>query len=193
VRVRVARSRPCSGAYDVVVSEPTPSRRLRGGAILEDPLVRELLALRLVAVLTTLEPDGSVHAVPIWISAEHGEIVLATGSASRKVRNLERDPRATIVLHDSRPGCDIAGVTLRGRIEIVRGAAAAPLIERVHLRYVTAAGLGRSEVRAFLGSDDVALRFLPESATTWDERASAAARVLRESGEALPLEPTTPR
>jgi hypothetical protein len=28
---------------------------------------------------------------------------------------------------------------------------------------------------------------------TWDERPSGAARVLRESGTALPLEPTSPR
>lgn len=175
------------------MSEPTPSRGLRGDAVLGDPLVRELLAARLVGVLTTLERDGSVHAVPLWLSGENGEIVFATGSASRKVRNLERDPRATLVLHDSRPGAEVCGASLRGRVEIVRGPEARPLIQRVHRRYVTAGGLARPEMKEFLKFDDVALRFHPDAAVTWDERASAAARVLRESGEALPLEPTTPR
>jgi PPOX class probable F420-dependent enzyme len=161
--------------------------------VLADPLVRELLDLRLVAVLSTLEPDGAVHAVPVWVAREGGEILLATGSASRKVRNLERDTRATLVLHDSRAGMEICGASLRGRAEIVYGADAQSLIELVHLRYVTGAGLRLPEVRSFLGSDDVALRFGPESAFTWDERASAAALALRESGEALPLEPTAPR
>ena len=45
---------------------PTPSRELRGSAVLSDPLVRELLELRLVAVLATNEPDGTVHAIPLW-------------------------------------------------------------------------------------------------------------------------------
>ena len=175
------------------VSEPTPSRSLRGDAILTDPLLQELLAVRLVGVLATLEPDGSVHAVPMWLSGEGGEIVLATGSRSRKARNLERDSRATLVLHDSRPGAEVCGVSLRGRVELVRGDEAKSLVARVHRHYVEPDGLRLAEVEAFLGFDDVALRFHPEIAVTWDERGSDAARALRESGHALPIEPTTPR
>jgi len=176
-----------------VVSEPQPSRVLRDEAILADPLVKELLAARLVGVLATLEPDGSVHAVPMWLVGDDREIVLATGSRSRKLRNLERDDRATLVLHDSRPGAEVCGVSLRGRVELVRGDPARPLVERVHRRYVEADGLRLREVQGFLAFDDVALRFHPEAAVTWDERGSDAARVLRESGLALPIEPTAPR
>jgi PPOX class probable F420-dependent enzyme len=174
------------------VSGPTPSRSLHGPAALADPLVAELLALRLVAVLATLEPDGSVHAVPLWFCPGDGEILLATGSASRKVRNLERDPRATLVLHDSRPGFEVCGCTIRGRVAIVRGEAAAPLVDLVHRRYVAPEGLALPALRAFLDSDDTALRFLPERALTWDERGSAEALALRAAGAALPLQPVTP-
>jgi len=129
----------------------------------------------------------------MWLSGETGEIVLATGSNSRKVRNLERDDRATLTLHDSRPGCEVCGASLQGRVEIVRAPAAAPLVDLVHKRYVRATGLAVPEVEAFLGHDDVALRFRPERAITWDERASVAAQALRRSGAALPLETTAPR
>jgi PPOX class probable F420-dependent enzyme len=175
------------------MSEPTPSRRLAGADVLRDPLVRELLAMRLVGVLTTLEPDGSVHAVPMWLAPGDGAILLATGSRSRKVRNLERDPRATLVLHDSRPGAEVCGGSIRGRVELIRGAAAVALIKEVHRRYVGDARERLPEVEAFLGSDDVAFRFVPEAAITWDERGSDAAAVLRESAAAFPLEPTSPR
>jgi PPOX class probable F420-dependent enzyme len=161
--------------------------------VLADRLVQELLAARLIGVLATLEPDGSIHAVPMWTAPSKDEILLATGSGSRKVRNLQRDPRATLVLHDSRPGAEVCGASIRGRVEVIRGAAARPLIARVHGRYVSDRGLSVREVSEFLASDDVALRFAPETATTWDERPSAAARALRETGRALPLEPTTPR
>jgi PPOX class probable F420-dependent enzyme len=161
--------------------------------VFHDELVRELLAARIVAVLATLEPDGSVHAVPMWFAPAEGSVLLATGSRSRKTRNLERDPRATLVLHDSRPGFEVCGASLRGRVEIVRGAAAQPLADEVHRRYVGDAGRALPETAEFLDSDDVALRFVPEAAVTWDERASVAARSLRDSGAALPLRPTSPR
>ena len=175
------------------MSEPTPSRRLAGAAVLRDPLVRELLEMRLIGVLATLEPDGSVHAVPMWIASGDGAILLGTGSRSRKVRNLERDPRATLVLHDSRPGAEVCGASIRGRVELVRGDEAASLVRDVHRRYVGDARERLPEVEAFLGSDDVAFRFVPEAAFTWDERRSDAARVLHEAAAAYPLEPTTAR
>jgi PPOX class probable F420-dependent enzyme len=175
------------------MAEPTPSSELRAGAVLRDSLVRELLAARLVGVLTTLEPDGSVHAVPMWLAATEDGIAFATSSRSRKLRNLERDPRATLVLHDSRAGMEICGVSLRGRVDIVRGADAAPLIQLVHRRYVTVAGLALPETRTFLDSDDVALLLVPEAVVSWDERRNPATLAVRDAGVALPLEPTTPR
>lgn len=174
-------------------SAPTPSRLLRGEAVLADTLVQELLDARLVGVLSTVERDGSIHAVALWVAQTDGAIILGTGSRSRKVANLERDPRATLVLHDSRPGFEVCGASLRGRVEIVRGAEAVPLVAQVHLRYVTGEGRRLAEVAEFLDSDDVALRFVPESAFTWDERGSGASRVLRATGAAYPLEPTAPR
>lgn len=177
----------------VAMSQPTASRDLRGNAVFADPLVAELLAARTIGVLATIEPDGWVHAVPMWWAAGEGEVLLATGSRSRKVQNLERDARATLVLHDSRPGAEVCGTSLRGRVQVVRRALAQPLIARVHRRYVSEHGLLLRDVGEFLTADDVALRFVPDTATTWDERPSAAARALREKGGALPLEPTTPR
>ena len=176
------------------VSEPLPSRVLRDEAILADPLVKELLAARLVGVLATLEPDGSVHAVPMWLVGDHREIVLATGSRSRKLRNLERDDRATLVLHDSRPGYEVCGASLVGTVEVVPQRDARELIDRVQRRYVAveAAADDRTAL-SFLESDDVALRFTPSSAVTWDHRWSEGSRILRARGWARPLVTTEPR
>jgi PPOX class probable F420-dependent enzyme len=171
----------------------TPSRGLRGAAVIADPLVRELLDARLVVVLATIEPDGGVHAVALWCAVDGDSVLLATGAGSRKVRNLERDPRATLVVHDSRPGFEVCGASIRGRVEIVRGEAARPLIGRVHRRYVSEDGLALPAAQEFLAGDDVALVLHPESASTWDERANPAGRALSAIGGALPLVPTDPR
>jgi len=176
-----------------VVSDPTPSRPLTRDAVLGDPLVRELLEARLVGVFATLDSSGTIHAVRMWYAAGEGYVVLATGSRSQKVRNLERDSRASLVLHDSRPGFEVCGDSIAGRAEVVRGLEARPLVDLVHRRYVSSDVGPPPAVREFLASDDVALRFRPESALTWDERRSPASRALRDVGGALPLVPTDPR
>jgi nitroimidazol reductase NimA-like FMN-containing flavoprotein (pyridoxamine 5'-phosphate oxidase superfamily) len=174
-------------------AQPVPSRLLRGGAVLADPLVRELLAARLVGVFCTSEPDGLIHGVPMWFAVFDGRIALATSSRSRKVANLEGDARATLVVHDSRPGMEICGVSIRGRVDVVRGEEASGFVDAVHTRYVTPGGLTLPAAAEFLASDDVALLLAPESAFTWDERDNPATRALRGAGGALPLVSTSPR
>src|SRR5262245_16250412 len=129
----------------------------------------------------------------MWFARMDDSIVLATGARSRKVANLESDARATLVVHDSRPGFEVCGVSCAGRVEVVRGTAARRLVDAVHARYVDERGDLPDEVRVFLESDDVALRFRPESALTWDERASDASALLRAAGAAYPLVTTAPR
>lgn len=172
---------------------PAASGRLTGDAVHADPLVRELLRKRLVGAFATLEPDGAPHLVPLWYAADGPRVILATSSRSRKVRNLERDPRATLCLHDSRPGTEVCGASLHGRVEIVGGPAAVGLVDLVHRRYLTDAGEMLPDVRAFLVYDDVALVFAVEHAWTWDERGNPATLALRSTGGALSLEPTDPR
>jgi PPOX class probable F420-dependent enzyme len=172
---------------------PTPSRLLEGKDVLADPLVRELLELRLVAVLGTIGRDGLPHLTPVWIADGGDSILMATASTSRKIRNLARDVRASLVLHDSRPGCEVCGVSMTGRVTVVSGPEAPPLVQFVHARYVDSAARRLADVAGFLASDDVALRFVPERAWTWDQRATPADRALRASGGGLPLAPTSPR
>jgi PPOX class probable F420-dependent enzyme len=161
--------------------------------VLADPLVAELLDARLIGVLATFDPDGRVHAVPLWFARYGDAVVFATGARSRKVRNLRRDPRATLVVHDSRAGFEVCGASIQGRIEIELGERARLLIDHVHRRYVSEAGLELAAARAFLAGDDTALVFRSESAVTWDERANPASSALRAAGGALPLVPTQPR
>jgi PPOX class probable F420-dependent enzyme len=176
------------------VGELEQSRVLRDEAVFADPLVIELLGARLVGVLATFDPAGAIHAIPMWYAPHDGAVLLATSARSRKVRNLETDPRATLVVHDSRPGYEVCGASIVGSVEVVRAPAAQPLIDRVQGRYVaTEAAVDDPTALSFLESDDVALRFTPTSAFTWDHRASEGSRILRTHGWARPLVTTDPR
>jgi hypothetical protein len=87
----------------------------------------------------------------------------------------------------------VCGASIQGRVEIWRGERARPLIERVHRRYVSEAGLALAAAKEFLAGDDVALVLRPESAVTWDQRDNPATVALRDTAGALPLVPTHPR
>jgi hypothetical protein len=100
---------------------------------------------------------------------------------------------STLVIHDSRPGFEVCGVSIVGHTSVVHGAEAGHLIRRVHRRYIDEEGDVPEAARTFLASDDVALRFRPRSAFTWDERGSTANKALRGAGRALPLLTTEPR
>jgi PPOX class probable F420-dependent enzyme len=172
---------------------PAASGLLKGPAALDDPLVAELLHKRLIAVIATHEPDGAIHAVAVWYARAGDEILLGTGSRSRKVSNLRRDSRATLTLHDSRPGYEVCGACLIGRAEVVDGDAATSLVRRVHERYLRPGAAELPAVRAFMACDDAAIRFRPERAFTWDERGREAVQELAGTDLAYRLEPTSPR
>jgi len=67
-------------------------------ANLNDPGVSELLEKPNHAVLSTLNPDGSVHSAVVWLNVEDGKLALNSAKGRVWPNNLERDPRATLLL-----------------------------------------------------------------------------------------------
>lgn len=64
--------------------------------------VRELFERDLHATVVTLEPDGSPQASLVWMRVEDDELVFGAEEGRRKVANLRRDPRVTVVVQDDR-------------------------------------------------------------------------------------------
>lgn len=64
--------------------------------------VRKVLASAAVAHVTTLDPDGSPQVTAAWAGLEGDEIVIATLSDQRKLRNLRRDPRVALSFQTER-------------------------------------------------------------------------------------------
>jgi PPOX class probable F420-dependent enzyme len=151
-------------------------------------LAAELLGLRLIATLATIGPDGAPHAVPMWFAWDGERVLIPTAGHTRKVRNLERTPRATLMVEQARGGLDVRGVMLVGSVEITGGAEARRLNRSIHLKYVTAEGLALPEVRVYLDGDDVTIRLSPDRVATWDLTDSPGSRALSRTGLALPLD-----
>jgi PPOX class probable F420-dependent enzyme len=77
---------------------------------------RELFEAKNYASVSTLNADGSVHSVPVWVDVKDGQIAVNTARGRVWERNLERDPRITLsVLNLENP---YEYVTVRGRAKL---------------------------------------------------------------------------
>ena len=70
--------------------------------------------------VATLQPDGSPHLMPLWFALEDGAIVLETFTKSQKVKNLERDPRITLLFEDGDEYPQLRGASVSARVELVQ-------------------------------------------------------------------------
>jgi PPOX class probable F420-dependent enzyme len=70
-------------------------------ASLTDQQVQELLTQPNYAVISTLNHDGMIHSTVVWVSLEGDKIAVNSAVGRLWPTNLERDPRATVLVWES--------------------------------------------------------------------------------------------
>lgn len=119
--------------------------------------------------LATVGSDGTPHVVPVWYVVMDGEIYLSTSANTAKARNLERFPRAALVVDEGWTFDDFRGVMLQGRVERVDDALAGRVSEAFAYKY-----FGSNRHPGFLFLEGMAgrvlLRFIPERTVSWYSR-----------------------
>ncbi len=124
------------------------------------PEVRAVLDGRNFFHLATLGEDGSPHSVPVWMLREDDRLAFFTQSASRKHRNLQRDPRVSVsVVDEANP---YRSVHLRGRVaETLEGDEALAVIDRISQKYIGAPFPMRTGTVFWIEPERVGLTLLP--------------------------------
>jgi PPOX class probable F420-dependent enzyme len=61
---------------------------------------REFLENPFVGVVTTLQPDGMPQSTVVWVDVDEEGVSVNTAYGRVKPRNLERDPRLSLVVVD---------------------------------------------------------------------------------------------
>lgn len=139
-------------------------------ASLSDPLVQELLHGRFVATLGTTNPGGSIHLTAVWYFFDGDFLYVATSAKSRKGRNVQECPLASLMI-DSRDPLASRGVTCSGAVEVLTGDESRAFNRMIHHRYLSPAALADARVGpVFEEWDDVTLRIRPASVFAWDMR-----------------------
>ena len=85
---------------------------------LSDDEQRELLESERVVIVARNGPRGWPHSMPLWYVLRDGEIWVWTYAKSQKVKNLERDPRATLLVETGDEYGELRGVQIEAEAEI---------------------------------------------------------------------------
>jgi PPOX class probable F420-dependent enzyme len=83
---------------------------------------REYLAKAQTLTIVTINKDGTPHPMPMWFGVEpDGAIVMTTFTKSQKIANLQRDPRATLMVESGGAVySNLKGVVIYGKAELIR-------------------------------------------------------------------------
>jgi PPOX class probable F420-dependent enzyme len=134
----------------------------------------ELLDGERIAVVSSLGPRGWPHSMPMWFVPRAGEVWVWTYAKSQKVRNLERDPRATVLVEAGREYGELRGAMIEAEAEIHRDLETVlGFAEELTLRYAEGIASVEGDARAALEAQApkrVAIRFEPRRVATWDHR-----------------------
>jgi PPOX class probable F420-dependent enzyme len=129
-----------------------------------------------VVVCATNGKDGFPHLMPLWYVVRDGELWAWTFAKSQKVRNLERDSRATLQVEAGDAYDQLRGVMLKCDVELVRETdRVADLGLEIFSKYT--GGELDDEVREMVlkqAGKRVGMRFVERERATWDHRKLAA-------------------
>jgi PPOX class probable F420-dependent enzyme len=119
------------------------------------PMVLELARGQNFAALTTLLPSGHPQTQAMWIDADGDHLLLNTEVHRQKFRNVERDPRVTIMIWDKEDPYRF--VEVRGEVvEKVKGPEAREHIDELSHKY-----RGTTYPQTRIRSERVMLRIAP--------------------------------
>jgi PPOX class probable F420-dependent enzyme len=151
----------------------------------------ELLDTERVVIVSSIGPRGWPHSMPMWFTVRHGEIWIWTFAKSQKVKNLERDPRATLLVETGTEYTELRGIQIEAEAELIRDTpAVADFGRELTIRY--AEGIDSmnkapqqrrtsASLRSAIGGDAaaaleaqaakrVAIHFKAKRTATWDHR-----------------------
>ena len=146
--------------------------RDRGVAMMPDE-VAELLEQQRTVTLATIGPDGLPHLAGMWFVADGPDLLMWTYATSQKARNMERDPRVSVMAETGTGYGELRGVCLDCSVELLRDPEQVFAVGRALL--ARNLGLDPSSPEAEAGlraqaTKRVAMRLHPVRTRSWDHR-----------------------
>jgi nitroimidazol reductase NimA-like FMN-containing flavoprotein (pyridoxamine 5'-phosphate oxidase superfamily) len=92
----------------------------RGLIEMTDAEVRAFLESSKTIIINSIGPGGYPHPMPMWFGLDpDGSVRMTTFRASQKVKNLQRDPRVSLLAEAGEEYAQLIGVVLYGRAQVI--------------------------------------------------------------------------
>jgi PPOX class probable F420-dependent enzyme len=126
-------------------------------------------------ILCSISASGVPHPMPMWFGIEpDGAIVMTTFTKSQKIRNLERDPRVSLLVEAGEEYKDLKGVVIYGDAELVPDTdKVIDILLAVTMRSGAVGANADESVRAGMrgtASKRTGIRVRPQKVVTWDHQ-----------------------
>jgi nitroimidazol reductase NimA-like FMN-containing flavoprotein (pyridoxamine 5'-phosphate oxidase superfamily) len=137
-----------------------------------EPELSAYLAEQRRIILVTIGPDGMPHPMPMNYGMDQaGRVIIVTFAKSQKVKNLARDPRATLLVESGTSYSELKSAVLYCEGEVLTDPEEIALcMAQVRASDTMQASLTApmsEQVRASMAKR-VALRFTPVRVVSWD-------------------------
>ena len=121
-------------------------------------------------ILSTIDPRGYPHSVAMWYVADpDGTVLMTTFGKAQKVKNIERDPRCSLLIESEKSYDKLKGLLLRCQAEIVRDPPAVfDTLMRINEKYQQGPADLVRPLFEKQAQKRVLLRITPEHAASWD-------------------------
>ena len=141
---------------------------------MSDDEIRDFIRSRKTIILNSIAPGGYPHPMPMWFVLEDGGAIrMTTFRASQKVKNIQREPRVSLLAESGVEYGELMGVVFYGKAEIIDD------IGEVTETLIAASGADVSDPEARKGmeaamaktaSKRVVIRLQADRVVSWDHR-----------------------
>jgi len=130
----------------------------------------EFLARKLLGRFATASIDAQPHVVPVWYLWENGVAWISSYRSTRKVIDLERNPKCALVVDVEDAQGGLTAVMLEGRAELVNTPpnAVKQRIEQIYIKYLGKDGVLENDPQEWLNSpENVLIKLTPTRVKAW--------------------------
>ena len=148
----------------------------RGQIEMTDAEVRSFLESSKTIIINSIGPGGYPHPMPMWFGLDpDGSVRMTTFRASQKVKNLQRDPRVSLLAEAGEEYAQLIGVVLYGRAQVIDDL---DVVTQTLISVTTrgqpaldpAAREGMAKVVQKTAAKRVCILVKPERVVSWDHR-----------------------
>jgi general stress protein 26 len=133
--------------------------------------IDNLLQGPLIARIATADLHGQPHVVPVWYGWDGKSIWISSFSNTRKVRDLEQNPKVSIVIDVVIENCENKAVIFEGRVELMKSPR--ELLEEkflwIYSRYMGEEGVLAKEPQSWIHDPlNLLIKLTPEKVINWN-------------------------